>query len=169
MKWLMLGLLFPLGAFAAGWWPSASEAFSAVAVPAACPKFECKTIHAHWDGIGNTVMAIFNAGLTTNSDNAQQSLFTANSVEKNPLANSGNYDLWYFPACSPMCGKDAGGSWQAKQEVARAGVGTKSKVVLEVQRQACTATGGTPGPQDTNQNNDNTGGNSPPVDPPPVN
>lgn len=132
-------------------------------VPNACPKYECKSVHALWTAGSMTVSAYFVPGsnATINSNTGVVDLFTPSTVEKKPRGDSGMFENWNFPSCNPMCGKDANGKWQAQQEVAEGGNGTKG-TINPIQRQPCTQNGGQIGPVAASQSNDNTKGDNPP-------
>lgn len=135
------------------------------AIPAQCPKYECKTVHAQWDGKQSGVIVAYftaNGKADTNSSNGlHKNIFTPSSVEKLPLVESGVLDAWAFDACVPQCGK-MNGKWQARQEVARAGMKVGDAISSNQARWACTANGGMNGPTITDPTNDNTDDNKPP-------
>lgn len=135
--------------------------------PAACPMYECKTIHAYWAGDSNkTIAAFFTVGggeMMDNSSAAIENIFTMASVEKKPRVDATDkMDTWLYDSCSPLCGKDAGGKWQAPQEVGRAGKRIGDILSSDGARKACTPNGGQNGPTITNPTNANTEGYTPP-------
>ena len=131
--------------------------------PDACPQYKCKTVHAYWNGIQKTTVTAFFIG-DANADHGIESLFTTNSVETLPRAQPGtpptNLDIWFYPQCTPFCGKDGAGNWQAAQEVLKSGDPTECPD--KVSRRPCAANGGNPGPQVTPAVNANTKGYTPP-------
>jgi hypothetical protein len=126
--------------------------------------YECKTVHAYWDGLPTSIIAYFtvNGGDTDNSSYGIENLFTQASVEKKPTALSGKVDVWQYDKCNPVCGKDAAGKWQAPQEVARGGTRAKNANSLNFDRLACTSNDGKNGPTVSNPTNSNTKGEVPP-------
>ncbi len=130
--------------------------------PAACPRWECKTVHAWWAGTKGNIQACFNVGggeMDTTSE-GHVDIFTGASTEKKDRVPNGKMDVWNYNACTPMCGKDANGKWQALQEVGRAG--KRGTSVENVNRTACTSNDGKDGPKSSVSGNNNVDGNSPP-------
>jgi len=125
--------------------------------PDPCPQYECRTVHAYWSGLTDQfVTAYFQDAV--NADQGFESMFTTNSVEKKPLQQpqpGSNVDTWLYPACTPFCGKDANGKWQALQEVLKSGTGEQN---LTFARRPCTANGGNEGPKINPPVNANTDG-----------
>jgi hypothetical protein len=96
-----------------------------------------------------------------NADDGIEDIFTTNSVEKKPriFTETLTIDWWDYPACTPFCGKDANGKWQAVQEVLKSG---DKNMKYNVKRTPCTANGGAEGPTNNNPVNANKDGNTPP-------
>lgn len=150
-------------AFALGLGNVGKEACAAVPVPPACPKYECKTIHAWWPGgAGVQITACHAAGGAANSDTAYTDIFTDSSVEKKPQVVNGTLDYWQYPSCLPVCGKDpTNKKWQAPQQVTKMGVGVKGTGgSLNAARHVCTASPGG-GPLAGNQGNQSDPGDPP--------
>jgi hypothetical protein len=132
----------------------------AAIIPPACPQYECRTVHAFWTGQKTYVWGVHVTNKNDNADDGVTDIFTTNSVEKKPTATDGTtVDWWDYPTCTPFCGKDANGKWQAYQEVLTSG--TKNKQ-YNVNRAPCTANGGAEGPKINPPVNANTDGNTPP-------
>jgi hypothetical protein len=93
------------------------------AIPVACPKYECVMVEAWWNGAGAaTITASFAPGTLVPMPFSHSDLFATGSGWKGPEGLSGlNADLPDFPLCTPHCGKDLVGNWQAPQQVTRAG------------------------------------------------
>ena len=131
--------------------------------PDPCPQYECRTIHAYWEGEQSTYVWALYIGDNT-ADHGTEPLFTTNSVEKKPRLPVENpptmLDLWAYTSCTPFCGKVAG-KWQATQEVLTSG---ESELVQTgyVARRQCTANGGSEGPQIDPPVNSNVKGFNPP-------
>lgn len=132
------------------------ESHLRAAVPPACPQYKCRTIHAYWSGNKTFVSAFHVQNGTGNADDGAENIFTTNSTENLPfLKTTGNIDLWQYPSCTPFCGKDIAGKWQATQEVLKSGAKDKDSKSL-IMRQPCTATAnGAEGPTNANPANAN--------------
>ncbi|HET6572016.1 MAG TPA: hypothetical protein VFG68_00310 [Fimbriiglobus sp.] len=152
-------------AFAFGYgYGTPSAAAAAGQGPAACPKYECKTIHGWWPPAQNFVYGFFIPGSNghNNSDTAQLDIFTPNSVEKNPTVGNNNVDWFKYTACTPQCGLDPGNNkWQNPAEVIILAVGGTMDAANKP-RQQCTGTGGGEGPRSADQTNPNSEGRTPP-------
>lgn len=165
MKWQFVGLAMLAVSLTVGYVDRARQV--AAVVPNACPMYECRTIHAYWAGVNSTlVQAYMVAGTTNDTNNGVQNLFTDTSVEKSPLAaKDGSWDMYTYPSCSPHCGKDGNGKWQAPQSVSVAGDRSASSVLDNRDRKPCTQNGGSVGPTVPNPTNANTGSYYPPGNP----
>jgi hypothetical protein len=132
-------------------------------VPNPCLQFECRTVHAYWTGNAGYIWVVHVKDGDSNADNGTVDIFTTNSVEKKPIDTTGTetVDHWNYSGCTPLCGKDANGKWQAVQEVAKGGEKIpNSKVNLK--RTPCKANGGQEGPTINPPVNANKDGNTPP-------
>jgi hypothetical protein len=157
MPWRILAFLF-LVSLITGYTESCSRLR---ADPPACPQYECRTVHAYWDGSKDYVLVFHVKGENGNADHGVEDIFTTNSVEKKPRTKLvlGNVDRFMYAACTPFCGTDANGKWQAYQEVLAS---EKGKKLDDLPRWPCTSNNGQPGPTNANPVNANTGGNIPP-------
>lgn len=135
----------------------------AAIVPKSCPQYECRTVHAAWDGNPTAVFAHFTAGSkgTINDSFGITNIFTDTSVEKKPQVNDGTnaIDAYSFASCTPHCGKDANGVWLATQSVTELGAGQAVGGAQNVQKMICTTGQAT---AIFNPVNGNTNKNSPP-------
>ncbi len=93
--------------------------------PNACPQYACKNVAFWWTGDAKTINAAFDPGTTNPTTQGWVKVFATQSSYDAPTAKTGNtYDLNTFIACTPTCGKDKNGVWQAWQEVAPSGAST---------------------------------------------
>ena len=128
--------------------------------PAACPQYECKTIHASWSAV-NEVRAEFLINNGGNSDDFFYDIFTQNSVEKkDSAATNQQIDEKIIDTCIPTCGKDTNGVWQAPQEVSIP-QGAMVISTSRINQSRCTAANGA-GPQVTPPKNYNEKNYEPP-------
>lgn len=146
-----------------------TECREAAAVPpAACKKYDCKTVHAYWAGTPN-VWGFFVPAAAPQvggaSSHAMQFIFTPASNEILPRNLSGNnVDAIAFTACVPMCGIDpTNGKWQSPQQVTPAGVVNPQNRNNNKAQRLCSVTNVAVNPSDNQSNDPNPG--EPPIEP----
>jgi hypothetical protein len=135
--------------------------------PAACPVFDCRTLHAEWGFTRQEdALAYFEVGdVNVPTNNAQTEIFAPTSTETTPTSYSGERDMWVYKNCEPTCGRskntDGNMAWQWPQEVVKHGKGFQPMDSKNL-RTVCTATVDGNGTQPTAQTNTNTSGLTPP-------
>lgn len=138
------------------------ERAASAAVPPACPQYQCKVLQCYWAGGANTVIEIRTLGGGAVSDSAFVNIFASFSIGNLPSAPNGGYDDYTYNSCTPLCGKDAAGVWQATQVVTPLG----PKVLLSANnnRFRCSVLreGQLDGDKNTDPTNDNPNHNNPP-------
>lgn len=93
----------------------------AAAVPNPCPKYECTQTHAYWFANATFVIAYYDKDGVNDLQGIQE-IFTPASAHENPLADpKGEVFPKHYNSCTPHCGKDKQGVWQAQQTVSPAG------------------------------------------------
>lgn len=111
--------------FAAGYLMHEQEAKAGVIQPPPCRQFECVQMHAWWNPAFG-VRAAFFAGGGGPIDDAWTNTFAKISSWNapngpNPAVPVVNIQVKDFNFCTPDCGKDAAGVWQARQVVTEVG------------------------------------------------
>lgn len=141
-----------------------SESLSQLrADPINCPQYECKNVHAWWEGSKDFVIATHVKKDGANSDEAMQDIWTDTSIQKNLPGVAVPFleiEYYKYPACTPICGKDAAGRWVAVQQVIRGGA--KGAKIGGSFRSECQSNGGQEGPKLDATVNVNLKGNTPP-------
>lgn len=131
--------------------------------PPGCPMFECKTVDAFWTGNTNTVaFAVWNDLNNARSSDGRENIFTPQSNDKLPRV-FGSVAVIHkaHNLCTPWCGLDANGKWQAFQEVYIPATDPGTENFVAAVRAPCTPNGGA-GPTVPNPPNANTDGKTPP-------
>jgi hypothetical protein len=133
--------------------------------PPKCLMYECKVINAFWIGSPTTAWRVHLAATDAESSDAYENIFTpqSNDQKKPAVADDPEVALLHrsYDACTPWCGLDANGKWQAPQEVYIPTEANRLGVSAFVNRSTCTSHTGK-GPTIENPTNMNTQGNTPP-------
>jgi len=131
--------------------------------PPKCPQYTCRTVHAYWAGNKDYAVAYHVKNEEDIASNGSENTFTTHSVENSPLLKTDTtVDYWRYTTCTPFCGKDIAGKWQATQEVLKSGTKVKD-TKSNVPRRPCTATEkGATGDINEFPTNGNINGDSPP-------
>ena len=106
-------------------------------VPNPCPMYQCKQVTYWWTGSKTQINASFAVGGKATTTTAFADIFTPTSSWDGPPKGNGNYDEYTYPECSPHCGKDSNGVWQALQEVSPAGPRSLNPIATNVVRFDC--------------------------------
>jgi hypothetical protein len=140
----------------------AEAAVAAPPVPNPCPQWDCKVMTYWWTG-GLKATGAFapntNGTVITNTAYADVFATTSDYKGKPKAVNKGRFDAYSYNSCTPTCGKDANGVWQALQEVAPVGPNALDRagaLQFTCDRMPAGQVGPTnPNPQNSNSKNKN--------------
>ncbi len=127
--------------------------------PATCDQYDCKEVHSYWKGEKDYVWRVYDdTGLEVKD--GRQNIFTPSSdASILDISGTSTWNHYTWTACTPLCGKDANGVWQAYQEVTPHATGLKGKQATKMIRGTCQSSGGK---KVTNPINSNKDENTPP-------